>query len=355
MLNYIAPQRDLKFVMQELLNCEQHYENLSYGDASIDMLDAILLEAGKFSEQVLAPLNQSGDAEGCTWDNGKVTTPKGFKVAYNQFVEDGWPTLSQSLEFGGQGLPASLSFVISEMLSSTNQSFSMYQGLGHGALATIENHGTELQKQKYMPNLVSGKWSGTMCLTESHCGSDLGLLRTKAELNSDFSYSLTGTKIFISAGEHDLTDNIIHMVIARIEGAPAGSKGISLFIVPKININDDGTLGENNSVSCGSIEHKMGINANATCVMNFEGAKGFLIGSENRGLNSMFTFINNSRIAVAYQGVAAAESSFQGSLSYAKERLQMRSLTGVKNPNGAADPIIVHPDVRRMLLTQKSI
>jgi alkylation response protein AidB-like acyl-CoA dehydrogenase len=355
MPEYKAPIRDIKFVMQELLNCDKHYQHLGFNDASEDMVDAILSEAAKFTEQVIAPLNQIGDQQGCTWTDGVVTTPDGFKDAYQQYVEGGWPTLSQSVEFGGQGLPHSLNSAISEMMSSANHSFAMYPGLSHGALATIEAHGTETQKQQFMPKLVEGSWTGTMCLTEAHCGTDLGMLRTKAELSADGSYSLTGSKIFISAGEHDLSDNIVHIVIARIPGSPEGSKGISLFIVPKFNVNEDGTVADRNAVSCGSIEHKMGINANATCVINFDNAKGYLIGEVNRGLNCMFTFMNSARLGVALEGTAATEASFQGALAYAKDRLQMRSISGIKNPNGPADPIIVHPDVRRMLLTQKSI
>lgn len=355
MLEYKAPIRDITFVMQELLDCENHYQNLGYQDATVDMIDAIVTEAAKFTEQVIAPLNQIGDQQGCQWDDGVVTTPDGFKEAYQQYVEGGWPTLSQSEEFGGQGLPHSLNAAIAEMMVSANHSFTMYPGLSHGALATVEAHGTDEQKQMFMPRLVDGNWTGTMCLTEPHCGTDLGMLRTKAELNDDGSYSLTGTKIFISAGEHDLSDNIVHIVIARISGSPEGTKGISLFIVPKFNVNNDGSLADRNAVSCGSIEHKMGINANATCVINFDSAKGYLIGEVNRGLNCMFTFMNSARLGVASEGAAAAEMSFQGALAYAQDRLQMRSLSGVKNPDGPADPIIVHPDVRRMLLTQKSI
>ncbi|MDO6775659.1 acyl-CoA dehydrogenase C-terminal domain-containing protein [Shewanella sp. 3_MG-2023] len=355
MPDYKAPIRDFKFVMQELLSCESHYQGLGYEDASIDMIDAIIAEAAKLTEQVVAPLNQIGDQQGCTWTDGNVTTPDGFKDAYKQYVEGGWPTLSQSPEFGGQGLPHSLNMNIAEMFSSANHSFAMYPGLSHGALATIEAHGSETQKQQFMPKLVEGTWAGTMCLTEPHCGTDLGMLRTKAELNEDGTYSLSGTKIFISAGEHDLSDNIVHIVIARIPGAPEGNKGISLFIVPKFNVNEDGSISDRNGVSCGSIEHKMGINGNATCVINFDAATGHLIGEPNRGLKCMFTFMNAARIGVASEGVAAAEASFQGALAYAKDRLQMRSISGVKNPQGPADPIIVHPDVRRMLLTQKSI
>ncbi|MDO6618251.1 acyl-CoA dehydrogenase C-terminal domain-containing protein [Shewanella sp. 6_MG-2023] len=355
MPDYKAPIRDFKFVMQELLGCESHYQGLGYEDASIDMIDAIIAEAAKLTEQVVAPLNQIGDQQGCTWTDGNVTTPDGFKDAYKQYVEGGWPTLSQSPEYGGQGLPHSLNMNIAEMFSSANHSFAMYPGLSHGALATIEAHGSETQKQQFMPKLVEGTWTGTMCLTEPHCGTDLGMLRTKAELNEDGTYSLSGTKIFISAGEHDLSDNIVHIVIARIPGAPEGNKGISLFIVPKFNVNEDGSISDRNGVSCGSIEHKMGINGNATCVINFDAATGHLIGEPNRGLKCMFTFMNAARIGVASEGVAAAEASFQGALAYAKDRLQMRSISGVKNPQGPADPIIVHPDVRRMLLTQKSI
>ena len=355
MPEYKAPLRDMKFVMQELLDCETHYQKLGYEDASIDMIDAITEEAAKLAEQVFAPINQIGDEQGCTWTDGVVTTPDGFKDAYQQYVQGGWPTLSSPVEFGGQGLPSSLSVAISELMIGANHSLAMYPGLSHGASATIEAHGTDEQKQRYLPKLVEGSWMGTMCLTEPHCGTDLGMLRSKAEPNEDGSYSITGTKIFISAGDHDLSENIIHIVIARIPGSPNGTKGISLFAVPKFSINDDGSVGDRNGVHCGSIEHKMGINGNATCVINFDNAKGYLLGEVNRGLNCMFTFMNAARIGVANEGVSAAEAAFQGALAYAKDRLQMRSLSGPKNPDGPADPIIVHPDVRRMLLTQKSI
>ena len=355
MPEYKAPLRDMQFVMQELLDCESHYQSLGYDEATPDMIDAIMSEAAKFTEEVIAPINQIGDEQGCTWTDGDVKTPDGFKEAYQQYVEGGWPTLSQPVEFGGQGLPHSLNTAIGEFSSAANHSFAMYPGLSHGALATLDAHGTDEQKAMFMPKLVEGTWTGTMCLTEPHCGTDLGMLRTKAEPNEDGTYSITGTKIFISAGEHDLSDNIVHIVIARIPGSPEGTRGISLFIVPKFNVTADGEKGERNGVSCGSIEHKMGINANATCVMNFDGAKGYLIGEVNRGLNCMFTFMNAARLGVANEGVAAAEASFQGALAYAKDRLQMRSLSGPKNPEGPADKIIVHPDVRRMLLTQKSI
>ena len=355
MPEYKAPLRDVKFVLQELFDCESHYKKLGYEDASTDMIDAILSEAGRFTEQVIAPLNQIGDQQGCTWDEGKVTTPDGFKDAYQQYVDSGWPTLSQPEKHGGQGLPHSLNITVGELIIGANRSFAIYPGLSHGASATIEAHGTEELQAMFLPKLVEGQWTGTMCLTEPHCGTDLGMLRTKAEANDDGSYALTGTKIFISAGEHDLSDNIIHIVLARIPGSPEGTKGISLFAVPKYSINEDGTTAASNNVNCGSIEHKMGINGSATCVINFDGAKGYLLGEVNRGLNCMFTFMNAARIGVSNEGVGSAEAAFQGAVAYAKDRLQMRSLSGVKNPDGPADPIIVHPDVRRMLLTQKTI
>ncbi len=355
MPDYKAPLRDIKFVMNELLNSEKHYSDLGAEDATPDMIDAIIGEGAKFCEEVLAPLNKIGDEEGCTWSEDGVKTPAGFKEAYQQFVEGGWPAMNAPVEHGGQGLPESLNIVMSEMIGTANWSWGMYPGLSHGARATLEEHGTPEQQETYLTKLVTGEWTGTMCLTEPQCGSDLGILTTKAEPNADGSYSITGTKIFISAGEHDMVDNIVHIVLARLPGAPEGTKGISLFIVPKCLPDADGNAGERNAVSCGSIEHKMGIHGNATCVMNFDGAKGWLIGPENKGLNCMFTFMNVARIGTSIQGLAAAEGSFQGALEYAKERLAMRSLSGPKNPEGKADPIIVHPDVRRMLLTQKAI
>ncbi|UZK02882.1 acyl-CoA dehydrogenase C-terminal domain-containing protein [Venatoribacter cucullus] len=354
---YKAPLREIKFVMDELLDMPAHYASIpAYADvATPDMVDAIINEGAKFCENVLSPLNRVGDIEGCTrHEDGSVTTPTGFKEAYKQFVEGGWPSLAHEVDHGGQGLPESLGIVMSEMVGSSNWSWGMYPGLSHGAMNTIELHGTDEQKHIYLSKLVSGEWTGTMCLTESHCGSDLGILKTKAEPNADGSYAITGSKIFISAGEHDMADNIVHIVLARLPGAPEGTKGISLFIVPKFLPNEDGTPGERNSLICGSIEHKMGIHGNATCVMNFDGAKGWLIGPENKGLNCMFTFMNTARIGTALQGSTAAEASYQGALAYAKDRLAMRSLTGPKAPEKAADPIIVHPDVRRMLLTQKA-
>jgi len=355
MPDYKAPLRDIKFVMDELLNSQQHYVDLGAEDATPDMIDAIIGEGAKFCEEVLAPLNAVGDQEGCTWSEDGVKTPTGFKEAYHQFVEGGWPSMNAPVEHGGQGLPESINIALSEMIGTANWSWGMYPGLSHGARATIEEHGTPEQQETYLTKLISGEWTGTMCLTEPQCGSDLGILTTKAEPNADVSYSITGTKIFISAGEHDMVDNIIHVVLARLPGAPAGTKGISLFIVPKNLPDADGNAGEHNAVTCGSIEHKMGIHGNSTCVMNFDASKGWLIGPENKGLNCMFTFMNVARIGTSIQGLAAAEGSFQGALAYAKDRLAMRSLTGPKNPDGKADPIIVHPDVRRMLLTQKSI
>jgi hypothetical protein len=356
MPEYKAPLRDIKFVMSELLESETHYANLEGAeDATPDMVDAIVQEGAKFCEQVLSPLNQSGDQEGCTWTEQGVTTPTGFRDAYQQYIEGGWPSMTAPTEQGGQGLPESVGLVMREMIGTANWSWGMYPGLSHGAINTVNIHGTDVQKETYLTKLVSGEWTGTMCLTEAHCGSDLGILRSKAEPNADGSYSITGTKIFISAGEHDMADNIVHIVLARLPGAPEGTKGISLFVVPKLLPDADGNAGEKNAVACGSIEHKMGIHGNATCVMNFDGAKGWLIGPENKGLNCMFTFMNVARLGTALQGLGAAELAFQGSLAYAKDRLAMRSLTGPKNPESTADPIIVHPDVRRMLLTQKAI
>ncbi|AMX02767.1 acyl-CoA dehydrogenase C-terminal domain-containing protein [Microbulbifer thermotolerans] len=348
------PLRDMRFAMRELLDWDNHYASLGYEEATPDLVDAILEEGAKFCENVLAPLNQVGDQQGCTWKDGEVTTPEGFKEAYQQFVEAGWPSLAHDPAYGGQGLPPSLGTVMSEMVGTANWSWGMYPGLSHGAMNTLEAHGTEEQKSIYLTKLVEGSWTGTMCLTEPHCGTDLGILRTKAEPNDDGSYSITGTKIFISAGEHDMAENIVHIVLARLPDAPAGTKGISLFIVPKFLPQADGSVGERNAVVCGSLEHKMGIHGNATAVLNFDGAKGFLIGPPNKGLNCMFTFMNTARLGTALQGLAHAEAGFQKSLAYAKERLQMRSLSGPKNPDGPADPIIVHPDVRRMLLTQKA-
>lgn len=355
MPTYRAPRRDIQFVIHEVLAMAEHYKTMPGGeDMDAEMIDAILEEAAKFSENVLAPINASGDEQGCSWNDGVVTTPDGFKEAYSQYVDGGWPSLSLDPEFGGQGLPESLGTMISEINGTANWSWSMYPGLSHGAMNTIATHGTDQQKKHYLMPLVEGRWTGTMCLTESHCGTDLGMLRTKAEPQADGSYAISGTKIFISAGEHDMVDNIVHIVLARLPDAPQGTKGISLFIVPKFNLNEDGSSAERNQVACGSIEHKMGIHGNATCVMNFDQAKGYLIGPANKGLNCMFTFMNTARIGTAVQGLCSAEGAFQGALEYTKERLQMRALTGPVAPEKAADPIIVHPDVRRMLLTAKA-
>ncbi len=355
MPDYITPRRDISFVVNELLHSEDVYQSLpGYEEVNEELINTIVDEAGKFSEEVLSPLNRSGDEEGCQWSQEGVTTPAGFRDAYQQYVANGWPALSAPVESGGQGLPSLMGIIVNELVGTANWSWGMYPGLSHGAVATVEAHGSDEQKDEYLEKLVSGEWTGTMCLTESHCGSDLGLLRTKAELQADGSYAITGTKIFISAGEHDMADNIVHIVLARLPDAPAGTKGISLFIVPKFKLDENGGVGERNAVNCASLEKKMGIKANATCVMNFDGATGYLIGPANKGLNCMFTFMNVARLGTAVQGVAHAQLSFQGALDYARERLAMRSITGPKNPDGPADPIIVHPDVRRMLLTQKA-
>ncbi len=355
MPNYTPPLQDMRFALREVLDFDSHYAQLEgAADADPDTVDAILEEGAKFAHDVLAPLNAVGDEQGCLWVNGDVTTPEGFREAYQQYVDGGWPSMTQSPELGGQGLPESLGSVLSEMNGTANWSWAMYPGLSHGAMNTLQAHGTPEQQQAYLTKLVSGEWTGTMCLTESHCGTDLGLLKTRAEANADGSFAITGQKIFISAGEHDMADNIVHIVLARLPGAPAGTRGISLFIVPKFLLDDKGEVDARNAVNCGSIEHKMGIHGNATCVLNFDGATGYLIGQPNRGLNCMFTFMNTARIGTAIQGLAHAELAFQGSLAYARDRLQMRSLSGAAYPEKVADPIIVHPDVRRMLLTQKA-
>lgn len=355
MPQYTAPLRDINFVLKDVLKSDKHFASLATREeVSEDLMDAIISEGAKFSENVLSPLNQPGDQEGCTWSESGVTTPKGFKEAYQQYAEGGWPSMTANPQFGGQGLPNSLGLVVTEMVSSACWSWGMYTGLSQSAARLLEVYASDELQETYLAKMTEGTWGGTMCLTESHCGSDLGLLRTKAETNADGSYNVTGTKIFISGGEHDMMENIIHLVLARVEGAPEGTKGISLFVVPKFLPDENGEVGERNGVHCGSIEHKMGIKASATCVMNFDGAKGFLVGEENRGLNAMFHMMNSARLGTALQGLSAGEASFQGALAYAKDRLQMRSLSGPKNPNGPADPLIVHADVRRMLLTQKA-
>ncbi len=352
---YNPPLRDMRFALREVLEFDKHYAALAGAEeATPDTVDAILEEGAKFARDVLSPLNAVGDEQGCSWDDGVVTTPAGFKEAYQQYVEGGWPSMTQADEHGGQGLPESLGTILSEMNGTANWSWAMYPGLSHGAMNTLAAHGTQQQQQDYLTKLVSGEWTGTMCLTESHCGTDLGLLKTRAEPQDDGSYAITGQKIFISAGEHDMAENIVHIVLARLPDAPQGTRGISLFIVPKYSLDAQGDKGARNQVNCGSIEHKMGIHGNATCVLNFDGAQGYLIGPPNRGLNCMFTFMNTARIGTAIQGLAHAELAFQGSLAYARDRLQMRSLSGPAAPDKPADPIIVHPDVRRMLLTQKA-
>jgi alkylation response protein AidB-like acyl-CoA dehydrogenase len=356
MLSYKAPIADIKFLIEDVFGYYKHYERFpEFEDATPDLVDAIFQECAKFCENELLPLYQSGDKEGCTYDNGKVTTPKGFKAAYDKYVEGGWQSLSHPVEHGGQGLPPSLGMVKSEMMGTANWSWAMYPGLSHGAMNTVQSHGSDAQKELYLTRLTEGTWTGTMCLTEPQCGTDLGQVKTKAEPNGDGTYNISGTKIFISAGEHDLTDNIIHIVLARLPDAPAGTRGISLFIVPKVQTDAEGNLGEGNNVTCGSIEDKMGIKASSTAVLNFDNAKGELIGLENKGLECMFTFMNTARVGTALQGVCASELAFQNSLIYAKERLSMRALTGKKFPDQVADPIIVHPDVRKMLMTQKAI
>ena len=353
---YKAPQRDMQFVLHEMLEVEENYQKFpKYADQfNRDLINQYLEAAADFCENEIAPINQSGDHEGCHLDQGVVKTPKGFKEAYQKYVELGFTSLTADPVYGGQGMPTLLRIAISEMLCASNWSWAMYQGLSHGAMRTLEHHGTEQQKQTFLTKLIAGIWTGTMCLTESHAGSDLGLIRTKAEPQADGSYAITGEKIFISAGEHDLAENIVHIVLARLPNAPSGTKGISLFIVPKFNVDESGNIQDRNQVVCSAIEHKMGIHGNATCVMNFDAAKGYLIGPENRGLNCMFTFMNTARIGTAVQGLAASEIAFQGALSYAKERLAMRALTGAKQPTQNADPIIVHPAVRSMLMTQKA-
>ncbi|TWB16131.1 alkylation response protein AidB-like acyl-CoA dehydrogenase [Rhizobium sp. ERR 1071] len=349
---YKAPVNDTLFVLNDVLGLERYNNLPGYADAAPDMIEAIVGEAAKMSEEVLFPLNYSGDQEGCVrHDDGTVSTPKGFKEAYHAYREGGWLGLAVPEEFGGQGLPYVLHCAVGEYTSAANMSLMMYPGLTQGAIAAILVHGTDAQKQTYLPKMVEGSWSGTMNLTEPHCGTDLGLLRTKAVPQADGSYKISGQKIFISAGEHDMTDNIVHLVLARIEGAPEGTKGISLFIVPKFLVKEDGSLGDRNPVSCGAIEHKMGIHGNATCVMNYDEATGFLIGAENKGLNAMFVMMNEARLGVGLQGLSIAEIAYQNAANYARERIQGRSLSGPKAPDKKADPIIVHPDIRRSLMT----
>jgi alkylation response protein AidB-like acyl-CoA dehydrogenase len=347
----------MQFLMSEVLNVVDELKALpAHADIDLDTINAVLEEGGKFASQVVFPLNQSGDEEGCTLDKGthEVTAPKGFKQAYAQYVEGGWPALSCDPAFGGQGLPHVVNQCFYEMLNSANQAWTMYPGLSHGAYEALHAHGTDAQKALYLPKLTSGVWTGTMCLTEAHCGTDLGLLRTKAEPQADGTYQLTGNKIFISAGEHDLAENIVHLVLARLPDAPAGSKGISLFAVPKFNVNADGSIGSRNGIWCGGLEHKMGIHGNATAQMVLEGAVGTLVGQPNKGLAAMFVMMNAARLGVGMQSLGLTEVAYQNAVAYAKDRIQMRALSGPKNPDKPADTIIVHPDVRKMLLTARA-
>src|SRR5579871_2682557 len=355
MPSYKAPVDDVHFLLNDVFHFDNFNNLRGFSDASADVREAIIGEAAKLAEEVLQPLNQTGDLEGCTrHDDGRVTTPTGFKDAFRQLADGGWLGLVAPAEYGGQGLPATLGQVVGEFLISSNMAFSMYSGLTQGAMAALLVHGTDDQKKTFVPRMVEGKWAGTMNLTEPHCGTDLGLMRTKAVPQEDGSYKITGTKIFISSGEHDLTENIIHLVLAKIPDGPKGIKGISLFVVPKFLVKEDGSLGARNGAACGAIEHKMGIKASSTCVMNFDDAQGWLIGEPHKGMRAMFTMMNAARQGVAVQGLGVAEAAYQGAVAYAKERLQGRSLSGTKYPDKPADPLIVHPDIRRMLLTMRA-
>ena len=353
MTSYTAPTKDMAFILHELLEIEKK-DIPGYSDMSPDFTKAILEEAGKLNSEILHPLNAIGDSVGCKLENGIVYTPPGFKEAFNQIKAGGWPGIDCDPQYGGQGIPAVVAMQTSEMFASSNQALAMYHGLTHGAQSAIMAHGSDEQKNKYLPNMISCEWTGTMNLTEPQCGTDLGLMRTKAEPSSDGTYKISGQKIFISAGDHDLSENIIHLVLAKIPNGPAGIKGVSLFIVPKFIINEDGSLGARNSLSVGSIEEKMGIHGNSTCVMNYDEATGFLLGEEHKGMRAMFTMMNEARLGVGLQGLAQAEVAYQNAVLYAKERLQGRDITGAKEPTKGADPLIVHPDIKRNLLNQKS-
>jgi alkylation response protein AidB-like acyl-CoA dehydrogenase len=354
MTQYKAPLRDYRFLLTELFDIGEVTKLPGYEEATPELFETVLEEGGKLCEELLLPLNRSGDEEGCTFENGVVRTPKGFKQAYDTFRDGGWTALACDPAYGGQGLPRSLHFFLEEMICSTNLSFGAYPGLSYGAYNAIKEHGSDELRHRFLPKLVDGTWSGTMCLTEPHCGTDLGQIRTKAEPAGNGTYKISGTKIFISAGEHDLTDNIIHLVLAKIPGGPPGTRGISLFVVPKTLVKDDGSLGPRNGARCGSIEHKMGIKASATCVMNFDGAEGYLVGEPHKGMRAMFTMMNGARLGVGIQGLGLGETAYQTARAYASERLQGRSVSGPKFPEKAADPIIVHPDVRRMLFTMRA-
>ncbi len=357
MATYTPPLRDMQFLMHELMHVADEYQHMAaHKDTDEDTINAVLEEGGKFAAEVTFPINQSGDREGCKLDiqTHEVTPPKGFKEAYAKYVVGGWAALSCDPEFGGQGLPLVLNQAFYEMLNSANQAWTMYPGLTHGCYAALHAHGSDSQKATYLPKLTSGEWTGTMCLTEPHCGTDLGMLRAKAEPQADGSYKITGGKIFISSGEHNMADNIVHLVLARLPDAPVGTKGISLFVVPKFMVNADGSLGERNAIFCSGLEHKMGIHGNATCQMTLDGAVGTLVGQANKGLNAMFVMMNAARLGVGTQSLGLTEVSYQNALAYAKDRLQSRSLTGPKMKDKPADSILVHPDVRKMLLTAKA-
>lgn len=357
MASYKAPLNEMRFVLFDVLKADAAFAELGFDEANRDLIDAVLEEAARFNETVLAPINRSGDEIGCNFDKetGDVTPPPGFTESYKHWVDGGWPALSAPVEFGGQGLPHTLGAPIKEMVNAANIAWGNFPMLSHGAFEAVLHHGAQWQKDVYLPKLASGEWTGTMCLTEPHAGTDLGLLRTRAVPNDDGSYAISGTKIFITAGEHNMVDNIVHLVLAKLPDAPEGSRGISLFVVPKFKVSQDGVMGERNTLRCGAIEHKMGIHGSATCVMNFDDAQGWLVGEPHKGLMAMFTMMNSARLGVGLQGHGISTRAYENALRYARERLQSRAPTGAKNPDKAADPILVHPDVRRMLLTQKAL